>query len=135
MADTMQFDLVSPERRLASAQVASVQIPGADGDMTAMPDHAPTITTLRPGILTVDGPDGQSEYVVTGGFAEITRIWSRWAITWGLPPKNNSLVVDDQRASLLQRGLLRFPKPLFCHKLPLLDQYLFEQRDQNEEIA
>ncbi|MEH6519889.1 F0F1 ATP synthase subunit epsilon [Sulfitobacter sp.] len=72
MADTMQFDLVSPERRLASAQVASVQIPGADGDMTAMPDHAPTITTLRPGILTVDGPDGQSQYVVTGGFAEIT---------------------------------------------------------------
>lgn len=72
MADTMQFDLVSPERRLASAQVASVQIPGADGDMTAMQGHAPTITTLRPGILTVDGPDGQSQYVVTGGFAEIT---------------------------------------------------------------
>ena len=72
MADTMQFDLVSPERRLASAQVASVQLPGADGDMTAMPDHAPTITTLRPGLLTVDGPDGQSQYVVTGGFAEIT---------------------------------------------------------------
>ena len=72
MADTMQFDLVSPERRLASAQVASVQIPGTDGDMTAMPDHAPIITTLRPGILTVDGPDGQSQFVVTGGFAEIT---------------------------------------------------------------
>jgi F-type H+-transporting ATPase subunit epsilon len=72
MADTMQFDLVSPERRLASARVVSVQIPGADGEMTAMPDHAPTITTLRPGILTVDGPDGQSQYVVTGGFAEIT---------------------------------------------------------------
>jgi F-type H+-transporting ATPase subunit epsilon len=72
MADTMQFDLVSPERRLASAQVVSVQIPGTDGDMTAMRDHAPTITTLRPGLLTVDGPDGQSQYVVTGGFAEIT---------------------------------------------------------------
>lgn len=72
MADTMQFDLVSPERRLASAQVVSVLIPGADGDMTAMPDHAPTITTLRPGLLTVEGPDGQSQYVVTGGFAEIT---------------------------------------------------------------
>ena len=72
MADTMQFDLVSPERRLVSGQASAVQIPGADGDMTAMPDHAPTITTLRPGILTVDGPDGQSQYVVTGGFAEIT---------------------------------------------------------------
>lgn len=72
MADTMQFDLVSPERRLASMQVTAVQIPGADGDMTAMPDHAPTITTLRPGVLRVEGPEGAAEYVVTGGFAEIS---------------------------------------------------------------
>jgi F-type H+-transporting ATPase subunit epsilon len=72
MADTMQFDLVSPERSLASLQAASVQIPGADGDMTVMPDHAPTITTLRPGILTVKGPAGESSYAVTGGFAEIS---------------------------------------------------------------
>lgn len=71
MADMMQFDLVSPERRLASLQVSAVQIPGADGDMTAMPDHAPTITTLRPGLLKVEAADGASEYVVTGGFAEI----------------------------------------------------------------
>ncbi|MFD2740184.1 F0F1 ATP synthase subunit epsilon [Sulfitobacter aestuarii] len=72
MADTMQFDLVSPERRLASMQVTAVQIPGTDGDMTAMPDHAPTITTLRPGVLRVEGPEGASDYVVTGGFAEIS---------------------------------------------------------------
>jgi len=72
MADTMQFDLVSPERRLASLQVTAVQIPGADGDMTAMADHAPTITTLRPGVMTVEGPEGTTEYVVTGGFAEIS---------------------------------------------------------------
>jgi F-type H+-transporting ATPase subunit epsilon len=72
MADTMQFDLVSPERLLASLQVTSVQIPGADGDMTAMADHAPVITTLRPGILSVSGPSGTSDYAVTGGFAEIS---------------------------------------------------------------
>lgn len=72
MADTMQFDLVSPERLLASLEVTSVQIPGADGDMTAMADHAPIITTLRPGILSVSGPSGNSEYAVTGGFAEVT---------------------------------------------------------------
>jgi len=71
MADTMQFDLVSPERRLASLQVTSVQIPGADGDMTAMEGHSPTITTLRPGVLSVEGPEGSEDYVVTGGFAEI----------------------------------------------------------------
>ncbi|KAE9627426.1 ATP synthase F1 subunit epsilon [Sedimentitalea sp. CY04] len=71
MADTMQFDLVSPERSLASLQVTAVQIPGADGDMTAMPMHAPTITTLRPGLLRVESPEGNSDYVVSGGFAEI----------------------------------------------------------------
>lgn len=71
MAGTLQFDLVSPERRLASVKASEVQIPGADGDMTAMADHAPTITTLRPGILRVVHDKGTDEYVVFGGFAEI----------------------------------------------------------------
>ena len=71
MANTMQFDLVSPERRLASLEVSAVQIPGADGDLTAMPGHAPVITNLRPGILKVESPSGNTDYVVTGGFAEI----------------------------------------------------------------
>lgn len=69
---TMQFDLVSPERRLASVQAREVQIPGADGDMTVMPGHAPVLTTLRPGILKVTGESGEESFVVTGGFAEIT---------------------------------------------------------------
>ncbi|MGJ8544314.1 MAG: F0F1 ATP synthase subunit epsilon [Sulfitobacter sp.] len=72
MADTMKFDLVSPERRLASMDVTEVQIPATEGDMTAMAGHAATITTLRPGLLKVAGPEGTSDYVVTGGFAEIS---------------------------------------------------------------
>ena len=71
MAEMMQFDLVSPERKLLSAQASSVQIPGADGDMTAMASHAPTITTLRPGLLTVQTDKGEEQFIVTGGFAEI----------------------------------------------------------------
>ena len=72
MAGTLQFDLVSPERRLASVVASEVQIPGADGDLTAMEGHAPTITTLRPGILRALASDGAKAFVVTGGFAEIT---------------------------------------------------------------
>ena len=72
MADTMQFDLVSPERRLASAAATEVVIPGMEGDLTAMPGHEPVITTLRPGILKVKGPEGEQDYVVSGGFAEVT---------------------------------------------------------------
>ena len=72
MAGTLQFDLVSPERKLASVAATEVQVPGADGDLTAMEGHSPTITTLRPGVLRVIGASGTQAYVVTGGFAEIT---------------------------------------------------------------
>ncbi len=72
MADMMQFDLVSPERRVASQKARAVQIPGVEGDLTAMPNHAPLITTLRPGVVHVEGESGTEEFVVTGGFAQIT---------------------------------------------------------------
>ncbi len=72
MAGTLQFDLVSPERRLSSVPATEVQFPGAGGDMTAMEGHAPTITTLRPGILRAVSAEGTKAYVVTGGFAEIS---------------------------------------------------------------
>lgn len=72
MAETFQFDLVSPERRLASVQATRVQIPGAEGDLTAMPDHAPFLTTLRPGFVAVTAEGQVTEYLVTGGFAEVS---------------------------------------------------------------
>lgn len=71
MANMMQFDLVSPERRLVSAQVQEVHLPGVEGDMTAMPDHAPLITTLRPGLVSIKTADSTQSFVVTGGFADI----------------------------------------------------------------
>lgn len=68
----MKFDLVSPERRLASIEATEVMIPGADGDMTAMAGHTPVITTLRPGVLKAVAGGATQAYAVTGGFAEIT---------------------------------------------------------------
>ena len=73
MADTMQFDLVSPEKKLASVEATMVQLPGMDGDLTAMPNHAPLITTLRPGIVSVHAGGATTDYVVTGGFAELSK--------------------------------------------------------------
>ncbi len=67
-----QFDLVSPERRLASVEATEVQLPGAEGDLTAMEGHLPTITTLRPGIVKAIAANGVKAFVVTGGFADIT---------------------------------------------------------------
>ncbi|NAZ36515.1 F0F1 ATP synthase subunit epsilon [Rubellimicrobium sp. CFH 75288] len=72
MSGTFRFDLVSPERRLAGLEAREVLLPATDGEMTAMPGHAPVITTLRPGLVRVVHAGGTEEFVVTGGFAEIT---------------------------------------------------------------
>lgn len=72
MAETLHFELVSPERKLVSTAATQVQIPGAAGDFTAMPKHAPFLTTLRPGVVKVVGEKGVEEFVVTGGFAEVS---------------------------------------------------------------
>ena len=72
MAEAFKFELVSPERLLVSAEVESVIIPGAEGEMTVMAHHAPVMTTIKPGVVTVKAVSGGEErYVVFGGFADI----------------------------------------------------------------
>jgi len=72
MAESFQFDLVSPERLLVSEKVESVVIPGAEGEMTVLANHAPVMTTVKPGVVTVKTAAGATErYCVFGGFADI----------------------------------------------------------------
>jgi len=72
MAESFQFELVSPERLLVSEQVESVVIPGAEGEMTVLANHAPVMTTVKPGVVTVRTAAGATErYCVFGGFADI----------------------------------------------------------------
>lgn len=86
MADTMQFDLVSPERNLMSVAVREVRLPGSEGDLTAMPGHAPAIVNLRPGVVTVIAADGaETEFAVTGGFVEINNDGITLLAERGLP--------------------------------------------------
>jgi F-type H+-transporting ATPase subunit epsilon len=68
---TFRFDLVSPEKLLFAGDVEQVDLPGSEGDMGVLADHAPLVTTLRPGIIVVHRPDGDMRVVVNGGFAEV----------------------------------------------------------------
>ena len=58
MAD-FNFELVSPERLLLSERVTEVVIPATEGEMTVMANHAPTMTTIKPGVVTVKAADGK----------------------------------------------------------------------------
>ncbi|MEM8686158.1 MAG: F0F1 ATP synthase subunit epsilon [Pseudomonadota bacterium] len=71
MADTLNFELVSPEKLLLSEEVASVTVPGTEGDFTVFAQHAPVLSTMRPGVVDVQKSDGEERIFVRGGFAEV----------------------------------------------------------------
>jgi F-type H+-transporting ATPase subunit epsilon len=72
MADKLHFSLVSPERELFSGEVDQVDAPGSEGDFGVLAHHAPFMTALKTGPVTVHN-DGQiRRYQVEGGFADVT---------------------------------------------------------------
>ncbi len=69
----LHFDLVSPERLLISAEVDQVDVPGSEGGFGVLANHAPLMTTLKPGVLTIFNQGKPAEkFFVRGGFAEVT---------------------------------------------------------------
>lgn len=72
MAEGTKLEIVSPEKLLLSETVKSVTVPGADGYFTVLGDHAPFMTTMKPGFVTVVDNAGVSHvYYVRGGFADV----------------------------------------------------------------
>lgn len=72
MADTLHFDLVSPERRLFAGNVDQVVVPGAEGDFAVLPKHAPFMSVIRAGAITVTTDGKDTRTFIRGGFAEVT---------------------------------------------------------------
>ncbi|MBT5110620.1 MAG: F0F1 ATP synthase subunit epsilon [Rhodospirillaceae bacterium] len=73
MADTIELELVSPEKLLLSEQVEMVVIPGEDGDFGVLPGHSPVISNIRPGVLSVFENGAVTQRIfIASGFAEVT---------------------------------------------------------------
>ena len=75
MSDTLHLDIVTPDGRAFAGEVASVTLPGAEGDLGILPQHAPLLAALRPGelIYVPTGLDAREVYLAVGtGFAEVT---------------------------------------------------------------
>ena len=67
----LNFSLVAPERELFSAEVDQVDAPGAEGDFGVLPGHAPFMTTLREGRVTVKDGATTKLFDIQGGFADV----------------------------------------------------------------
>ncbi len=74
MADAhmLHFSLVSPERELFSGEVKQVDAPGVEGEFGVLPQHAPFMTVLKPGVVRIHDASGVTPVFVRGGFADVT---------------------------------------------------------------
>jgi F-type H+-transporting ATPase subunit epsilon len=69
---TLQFEFVSPDKLMFKGEAESVLVPGSEGDFLVLRDHAPVMTSLRPGVVAVDEGGGKNQrFFVRGGFADV----------------------------------------------------------------
>ena len=67
------FELVSPERLLFAGEVEAVIVPGSEGEFTVMRDHAPFMSTMKPGVVEVIETGSRKQRLfVRGGFADVS---------------------------------------------------------------
>jgi F-type H+-transporting ATPase subunit epsilon len=71
MADKLHFSLVAPEREVFSGEVDRVDAPGAEGDFGVLVGHAPFMTALREGVVTVHDGAASRRFEIHGGFADV----------------------------------------------------------------
>ena len=72
MAGKLHFSLVAPERQLFSAEVDQVDAPGVEGDFGVLAGHAPFMTALKSGVVTVFDGSSRRVFNIEGGFADVT---------------------------------------------------------------
>lgn len=69
----MQLQLITPEKIFFEGEIASVQVPGTEGDFGVLPGHAPFVSTIRPGVVSIQVENGaERKVIVVGGLAEVT---------------------------------------------------------------
>ncbi len=96
------FELVSPEKLIFSGEVEAVTVPGLEGEFTVLKDHAPLMSTLKPGVVSVEGtPGSATKLFVRGGFADVAlhglTILAEYAVP--LEELNAALIDADIKAA------------------------------------
>ena len=73
MATTFQLSVITPTRTLLEEPVISITVPGSEGYLGVLAHHAPLITAIIPGLLTVrDASNLLKHYAISGGFLEVS---------------------------------------------------------------
>lgn len=71
LPESLQLEIVSPDRLLYSGDVQEVTIPGMEGYLGILPGHAPLLSELRTGIISYSHSQGEAQLFCLSGFAEV----------------------------------------------------------------
>jgi F-type H+-transporting ATPase subunit epsilon len=71
MAQQLQLEVVTPERRVLAEPVEMVTLPGLSGELGILPGHTPLISQLKTGVLSYTKDGRSSQLHVSGGFLEV----------------------------------------------------------------
>jgi F-type H+-transporting ATPase subunit epsilon len=122
------FEIVSPEKLVFSGDVEAVVVPGTEGEFTVLKDHAPLISSMRPGIVVIDEtPAKKLRLFVPGGFAEVG-------------PSGLTILADqaidlaDLDAAKLDAGIDGVEEEIAGAKSDEVRRVAVEKRDQLREV-
>ena len=68
----LKLEIVTPERRILNAEVDSVTVPTATGEAGILPNHAPLVSALKPGVVSYSAKGNSDRFAITGGFVEVS---------------------------------------------------------------
>lgn len=122
------FEIVSPEKLVFSGDVEAVVVPGTEGEFTVLKDHAPLISSMKPGIVVIDEtPAKKLRLFVPGGFAEVG-------------PSGLTILADqaidlaDLDAAKLDAGIDGVEEEIAGAKSDEVRRVAVEKRDQLREV-
>ncbi|MBK9165181.1 MAG: ATP synthase F1 subunit epsilon [Acidobacteria bacterium] len=92
----LKLEIVTPERKVIDAEVDSVTVPTLSGEAGIMPQHAPLISALKPGVVTVTTKGNAEKLAVGTGFVEVSN--NRVSVLTDVAEKAHEINAEKARA-------------------------------------
>ena len=103
MADeTLRLEVITPEQVALRVESTSVIVPGVDGQLGILRNHAPLLAGLKPGVVTYKTEHGTEKLVVSGGFIEVAQN----VVSILAPAAEKSTEIDFERAEAAKKRAL-----------------------------
>lgn len=69
----MHLEIITPEKKLFTGEITSVKVPGTSGEFQVLHNHAPIISSLGKGKVTVKSSEGQQDFDIKSGVLEVLK--------------------------------------------------------------